>query len=111
MFEDYAFEIRPLSEDEGSGYLITFPDLPGCMSDGDTPEEALENGKDAFQCWMAAASEDNATIPKPYQDYSGKFVQRLPKSLHARLVKRAKQEQVSLNSLVISYIAERLGLR
>ena len=39
-FEDYHFEIRPLSQEEGGGYLITFPDLPGCMSDGDTPDEA-----------------------------------------------------------------------
>ena len=44
-FEDYAFEIRPLSADEGGGYLISFPDLPGCMSDGDSPEEAMTNGK------------------------------------------------------------------
>ena len=40
-FEDYSFEIRPLSEEDGGGFLITFPDLPGCMSDGETPEEAI----------------------------------------------------------------------
>ncbi len=62
-FEDYPFEIRPLSQEEGGGYLITFPDLPGCMSDGDTPDDALENGKDAFQCWVAAAEMENAPIP------------------------------------------------
>ena len=45
-FEDYAFEIRPLSEVEGGGYLFSFPDLPGCMSDGESPEEAMTNGKD-----------------------------------------------------------------
>ncbi len=43
----YPFVMRPLSPEEGGGWLITFPDLPGCMSDGETPEEALENGKDA----------------------------------------------------------------
>ena len=69
-FEDYHFEIRPLSQEEGGGYLITFPDLPGCMSDGDTPDEALENGKDAFQCWVTAAEMDNAPIPEPSSIYS-----------------------------------------
>lgn len=46
-FTDYSFEIKPLAAAEGGGFLITFPDLPGCMSDGETPEEAIENGKDA----------------------------------------------------------------
>ena len=37
----YAFTIRPLEADEGGGYLIEFPDLPGCMADGETVEEAI----------------------------------------------------------------------
>jgi antitoxin HicB len=47
-FEIYAHIVRPLTKDEGGGFLITFPDLPGCMSDGETMEEAKENGCDAF---------------------------------------------------------------
>ena len=48
MREDtYPALIRPLSEDEGGGWLVEYPDLPGCMSDGETPEEALQNGRDA----------------------------------------------------------------
>ena len=49
---------RLLLPEEGGGYLIEFPDLPGCMSDGETLEEAIENGKDALQCWIEAAAED-----------------------------------------------------
>jgi antitoxin HicB len=45
---DYPFEIRPLLKEEGGGYSIVFPDLPGCRSDGETPEEAVVNGRDAF---------------------------------------------------------------
>ena len=107
--DDYPFEVRPLTEDEGGGFLITFPDLPGCMSDGETIEEAIENGRDAFKCWMASHIEDNRPIPAPGESQSGKFVQRLPKSLHARLTARAKQEGVSMNTLVIAFIAESLG--
>ena len=111
-FDDYPFEIRPLSEEDGGGFLITFPDLPGCMSDGETPEEAIREGRDAFRCWMFAHIEDGRPVPLPNSGGEpGKFVQRLPKSLHAKLAARAKQEGVSLNTLVLAFIAEGLGRR
>lgn len=56
-FEDYRFELRPLTEQEGGGWLITWPDLPGCMSDGETPEQAIEHGREAFAEWFAVAGE------------------------------------------------------
>ena len=46
---NYPFTIRPLEVEEGDGYLIEFTDLPGCMSDGETPEEAMSNGQDALE--------------------------------------------------------------
>ena len=106
---DYPFEVRPLSKEEGGGFLITFPDLPGCMSDGETPEEAIKNGLDAAKSWLETAKEFNDPIPRAGETSSGKFVTRVPKSLHARLVARAKQEGVSMNTLVTTYLAERLG--
>jgi len=107
----YPFEIRKLTEEEGGGYLITFPDLPGCMSDGETIEEAIDNGADAETAWLGAGQSWDDAIPKPGEGQSGKFVQRLPKSLHARLTVRAKQEGVSMNTLVTAFIAEGLGKR
>ena len=107
----YPFEIRKLTEEEGGGYLITFPDLPGCMSDGETIEEAIDNGADAETAWLGAAASWNDPIPKPGEAQSGKFVQRRPKSLHARLAVRAKREGVSMNTLVTAFIAEALGKR
>jgi len=111
---EYPFLIRPLSEEEGGGYLIEYPDLPGCMSDGETPEEAIEMGADAVKAWIATAKKAKRPIPKPGStlapmDYSGKYVQRLPKSLHEALSKRAQQEGVSLNTLAMAYIAQGLG--
>lgn len=108
----YPFEIRPLSEEEGGGYLISFPDLPGCISDGETIEAAIKNGTDAINSWIGTAKEFNDPIPVPgSSQVSGRFVQRIPKSLHARLVARAKQEGVSMNALVTAIIAESLGKR
>lgn len=106
---EYPFEMKPLSQDDGGGWLIIFPDLAGCMSDGETPEEAIENGKDAIQCWFQACKEDGRAIPRPGESSSGKFMTRIPKSLHTRLISRAKQEGVSMNALVSSFIAESLG--
>ena len=117
-FEAYAHVIEPLSVDDGGGFLITFPDLPGCMSDGETEEEAVLNGRDAFSCWISATVDIGDAIPAPTFRHdagthavSGRFVTRVPKSIHAKLTARAKQEGVSLNTLVLSLIAEGLGHR
>jgi antitoxin HicB len=108
---DYPFEIRPLSKDEGGGYAITFPDLPGCCSDGATPEEAMNNGRDALESWLAVAREFSDEPPTPFSGVSGRFVQPVPRSLHAQLVARAKIEGVSLNTLVVSIVSQGLGQR
>ena len=57
-FDDYRYELRPLTKAEGGGWLITWPDLPGCMSDGETPEEAIDNGKDAFAVWSSVRTRN-----------------------------------------------------
>lgn len=62
---DYPFEIRPLSKVEGGGYAVTFPDLPGCRSDGETPEQALANGREALADWLAVAREFGDAIAMP----------------------------------------------
>lgn len=111
-FEKYPFKVEPLPEDEGGGFVIRFPDLPGCMSDGATYEETIANGRDAFQAWMAAQIEDGRPVPQPHgEGEPAKFVQRLPKYLHTQLIERAAQEGVSMNSLVMAFVAEGLAVR
>lgn len=61
---EYPFTVCTLPQSEGGGYLIEFPDLPGCMSDGDTLEEAIANGSDAMACWISAAKEIGTGNPK-----------------------------------------------
>lgn len=118
-FEAYAHIVSPLSTTDGGGFLITFPDLPGCMSDGETEAEAVENGRDAFIAVVSALHDMGREIPAPSfgpddataPGASGKFVARVPKSIHAKLTARAKAEGVSLNSLVLAFLAEGLGRR
>ena len=108
----YPVEIRPLSLDEGGGWLATFPDLPGCMGDGATPEAAIADGYSAAAAWLAVAVEVGDPIPEPSSGgESGRFVARMPKSLHTRLAARAAQEGVSMNTLLVSIIAEVIGSR
>lgn len=106
----YPFEIRPLDEEDGGGYLITFPDFSDCIADGETHEEAIRHGQDALAETIAALESLGHALPAPNSGgYSGKFVQRVPKSLHARLANRARSEGVSMNTLVATLLAEGLG--
>ena len=108
----YPIEIRPMAAEDGRGWLATFPDLPGCMGDGATPEDAIADGYEAAKAWLAVARECGDAIPKPGTGgESGRFVARVPKSLHTRLVARAEQEGVSMNTLLVSIIAEGVGAR
>lgn len=56
MYE-YPFHIRKLNKDEGSGFLAEAIDLPGCVSDGETINEAADNLQDAIKCWIKTAEE------------------------------------------------------
>ena len=108
---DYPFEVRPLSSEEGGGYLISFPDFAECISDGETVQEAMENGRDALKATVAALKAKKLPVPAPNSGgvASGKFVARVPKTVHAQLATRARAEGVSLNALVLTFIAQGLG--
>jgi antitoxin HicB len=110
---EYPFEIRPLSTDEGGGYLISYPDFSDCISDGASVEEAIANGRDALKSTIAALKAKELPVPAPNggRAASGKFVARVPRTVHAQLATRARAEGVSLNSLVLAFIAEGLGRR
>ena len=108
---DYPFEVRPLSSEDGGGYLISFPDFAECISDGETVDEAIENGRDALKATIAALKAKKLPVPAPNSGgvASGKFVARVPKTVHAQLATRARAEGVSLNALVLTFIAQGLG--
>ena len=88
--------------DEG-GYVVSFPDLKGCITSADTIEKAIEMARDVKRTWLEAALEDGYDIPLPDSDdnYSGQFKFRMPKSLHRALSEHAKQEGISMNQYCI----------
>jgi len=109
----YPCTVRHLTTDEGGGYLIAFPDLPGCMSDGDSMAEAKRHAADAVASYLASCRKRHDPVPEPGSGgpASGKFLVRLPKSLHVALSERAKVEGVSMNLMFTAIIAEGLGRR
>ncbi|HKS62857.1 MAG TPA: type II toxin-antitoxin system HicB family antitoxin [Xanthobacteraceae bacterium] len=62
---EYPVVVEPLPLEEGGGFVATVPDLPGCMSDGASPEEALANVQDAIATWIEAANDLGHAVPKP----------------------------------------------
>ena len=111
--DKYPFTIRPLSTEDGGGFLIEYPDLPGCHSDGETPEQAIVNGRDAVRSYLLSCRKHGDPVPKPGLPVtsSGQFRVRMPKSLHARLAAQAESEGVSLNMLVVAAAAQAIGWR
>jgi antitoxin HicB len=94
--ERYPFSVDPSPEEEGRGFAIMFPVLPGCISDGETVEQTIAHGREAFHAWMESMMADRKPIPGPNGVAEpAKFVLRLPRTLHSRLTSRASAEGVS----------------
>jgi predicted RNase H-like HicB family nuclease len=62
---DYAMVVEPLAPEDGGGFLASVPDLPGCASDGETPEEAMSNLRDAIAAWIEEARATGRPVPAP----------------------------------------------
>ena len=103
----YTIELIP--EKDGT-YFVKVKELSGCMSTGDTPEEAIEMIHDAMRGWLEVTIEDGLEVPLPnvMKEYSGRFVVRVPAYLHRNLAEQAKEEGISLNQFVVSLLSEKI---
>lgn len=109
--DSYPFTVRRLSKEDGGGYLVEYPDIPGCMSDGETVEEAIANAREALRDSIEVLREIGRKIPKPSAAQPAQWRQRLPRTLYRKLTAQAESEGVSINSLVTAIIAEAVGRR
>jgi antitoxin HicB len=98
----YHVEVIRDDDGENPGWVARVIELPGCITQGDTFEELGEMIEDAMRGWIGVALEDGIPVPepKPDEDYSGKFVVRVPRSLHRQLAEAAEREGVSLNQFI-----------
>ena len=98
--------------DDDGGFTVIIEDLPGCITQGDTIEEAFEMIAEARELWIESAYDHSDPIPPPSTEveYSGKTMLRMPKYLHARLAESAKREDCSLNQYLVTLLSERDAL-
>lgn len=101
---EYPFTVRALSAEDGGGYLIEYPDISSCVSDGETPEEAVHNGKDALRSVLLTMIEFGDPIPPPG---SSKLVS-IPMELSSRLDDQAHRRGVRPESLAAELISHAL---
>ena len=103
----YPTQLTEIPAEDGGGYLIEIPLLKGCVSDGETVTEALKNIEEAKEEWFTYMLENNLSIPEPadISKYSGKFVVRIPKSLHKTISEQSRMEGLSLNQYVANSLA------
>jgi len=97
-----------LRKDTSGDFFAQIEELPGCLAHGDTETEALINVREAQQLWIEDCLESGQPVPEPEPEEelpSGKWLQRVPRTLHQRLTRLAKKEGVSLNQLVTSILA------
>ena len=94
--------------DEDGSYIVEVDDLPGCIADGETPDEAYANSIAAMRTWIESRRAAGLQIPEPRanDEYSGKFVIRMARSLHKRLAMEAQREEVSLNHYVVTLLTD-----
>ena len=105
----YTFTVGKDKEHDGKEYFyVQVNELPGCVSDGISPEEALKNIKDAMYDWIETALLNGEKIPTP-EGFSGKFTVRIPPSLHKDLIRKVTKEGVSINQFITTAIARAVG--
>ena len=107
----YTIELIRETTPEESGWAARVVELPGCITQADTFEELGEMIEDAMRGWIEVSLEDGDPIPEPryLDEYSGKFVARVPRSLHRDLVQSANRNGVSLNAFVNMALAQATG--
>lgn len=106
--EPYARLLIPNPE---GGYTAEILEFPGCITQGRTADEAVNNLNEAAKSWVEASLEDGREIPSPASNYdhSGKVALRMPRSLHRHAAQMAERNSTSLNQYVVAAVAEQVG--
>jgi predicted RNase H-like HicB family nuclease len=108
---EYYLELQypvTLYKDPEGGYVAEIKDLPGCMTQAETLEEVMTNIEDARRLWIETAYQygDNIFIPDTDDQYSGRLLLRMPRSLHRKLAEGSEQERVSLNQFLVYLLSK-----
>lgn len=107
-YVNLSYRMEIIEDPDEGGYVVSFPDLPGCLTCGETISRAIANAKDAKAAWIDAALENGNIIPEPNEldKYSGQFKIRMPKSLHRSLAEQSHREGISMNQYCVYLLAQ-----
>jgi antitoxin HicB len=106
-----TFSIRIIWSDDDGGYIATSPEFEDLSAFGATPQEAAAQLEPVVRVAIATYRDSGWPLPEPKRvhEHSGQLRLRLPKSLHGRLVEEADRDGVSLNTLIVTYLAQQVG--
>ena len=102
--DDYmqiSYRMEIVEDKQEGGFVVSFPELPGCITCGETIESAIANAMDAKKTWLEAALEQGIEIADDLTKYSGQFKLRIPRSLHKSLAEHSKKEGISMNQYCV----------
>jgi predicted RNase H-like HicB family nuclease len=102
---------RLLTPNGEGGFVASIHEFPGCIGEGETADEAIDQLDSAARGWVGAALATGYPVPEPanYDDFSGKIALRLSRRLHKMASERAALEGTSVNQLLSNAIAHYLG--
>lgn len=103
-----SYRMEVVADEAEGGFVVSFPELPGCITCGETVEAAVANARDAKKAWLEAAMENGNEIHEPdnLENYSGQFKLRIPRSLHRSLSEHSKKEGISMNQYCVYLLAK-----
>ena len=105
---EISYRMEIIEDKEEGGFIISYPNLPGCITCGETIESAVANAFDAKKTWIEAALEEGKEIfePNSLEDYSGQFKLRIPRSLHRSLAEHSQREGISMNQYCLYLLSK-----
>ena len=106
-----TYSIRIVWSDEDEGYIATSPEFEDLSAFGTSAGEAIAELESVVRLAIETYRDSGWSLPEPKRvhEHSGQLRVRLPKSLHARLADEAERDGVSLNTLIVTYLSERIG--
>ena len=107
-YMEISYRMEIIEDKEEGGFVVSYPDLPGCITCGETIESAVANAVDAKKSWIEAMIEEGKEIfePNSLEDYSGQFKLRIPRSLHRSLAEHSQREGISMNQYCLYLLSK-----
>ena len=105
-----SYKMEIIEDKYEGGFVVSYPDLPGCITCGDTIDRAINNAKDAKKVWLETALEEGININEPdnLEKYSGTFTLKIPKTLHKELAEHSKREGIDINQYCLYLLSKRI---